>query len=175
MKSSCKVVWTPIIDEEVEGEFRSSTTGQLATYQPWLGDQPSGGDTENHVAIHVKSKLWMDTPKMEEYCSACDLPKTLVFSLIGICKHTYFGKKLGYWNYTKFANLKFMGTTYFQLSKLNFPLSASPLVEKIETNKSLAAPGALTHRLQLRTTCKIQNGRQGAPKMPDGVWKDVYP
>ena len=94
MKSSCKHVWTPIFDEEDEGEFRSSITGQLATYQPWQEDQPNGGDIENHVAIHVKSKLWMDTPKMEEYCSACDLPKTLVFSLIGICKHTYFGKKL---------------------------------------------------------------------------------
>ena len=31
-------------------------------------------------------------------------------------------------------------------------------------NTSLAAKGGLAHRLQRRTACKIQNGRQGAPK-----------
>ena len=30
-------------------------------------------------------------------------------------------------------------------------------------NTSLAAPGALAHRLQRRNACKIQNGRQGPP------------
>ena len=35
-------------------------------------------------------------------------------------------------------------------------------------NTSLAAPGALAHRLQRRTACKIQNGRQGSPKWPMG-------
>ena len=35
-------------------------------------------------------------------------------------------------------------------------------------NTSLAAPGALAHRLQRRTACKIQNGRQLAPKWPRG-------
>ena len=40
-------------------------------------------------------------------------------------------------------------------------------------NTSLAAKGALAHRLQRRTACKIQNGRQGAPKKVDRVWKGV--
>ena len=31
-------------------------------------------------------------------------------------------------------------------------------------NTSLGVPGALAHRLQRGTACKIQNGRQGAPK-----------
>ena len=31
-------------------------------------------------------------------------------------------------------------------------------------NTSLAAPGALSHRLHRRTTSDIQNGHQGAPK-----------
>ena len=31
-------------------------------------------------------------------------------------------------------------------------------------NTSLAAPGTLAHRLQRRTACKIQHGRQEAPK-----------
>ena len=38
-------------------------------------------------------------------------------------------------------------------------------------NTSLAVPGALAHRLQLRTAFKIQNGRQGAPKRPTGSGK----
>ena len=38
----------------------------------------------------------------------------------------------------------------------------------IKMNTSLAAPRALAHRLQRRTACKIQNGRQGAPKWPTG-------
>ena len=42
-------------------------------------------------------------------------------------------------------------------------------------NTSLAAKGALAHRLQRRTTCKIQNGRQGAPKWPPGSGKGFDP
>ena len=38
-----------------------------------------------------------------------------------------------------------------------------------EKNTSLAAKGAIAHRLQCRTACKIQNGRQGAPKWL-GFW-----
>ena len=38
-------------------------------------------------------------------------------------------------------------------------------------NTSLAAPGALAHRLQRRAACKIQNGRQWAPKWPTGSGK----
>ena len=34
------------------------------------------------------------------------------------------------------------------------------------TNTSLAAKGALAHRLQRCTACKIQYGRQGAQKLP---------
>ena len=45
----------------------------------------------------------------------------------------------------------------------------------INRNTSLAAPGALAHRLQRRTACKIQNGRQGAPKWPTGSGKGSNP
>ena len=40
-----------------------------------------------------------------------------------------------------------------------------------EKNTSLTAPGALAHRLQRLTDCKIQNGRQWAPKWPTGSRK----
>ena len=42
-------------------------------------------------------------------------------------------------------------------------------------NTSLEAPGALAHRLQGCTACKIQNGRQGAPKWPTGSGKWCTP
>ena len=38
-----------------------------------------------------------------------------------------------------------------------------------------AAPPATLHRLQRRTTCKIQNGCQGAPKWPTGSGKGSNP
>ena len=37
-----------------------------------------------------------------------------------------------------------------------------------QMNTSLAAPGGLAHHLQRHTACKIQSGRQGAPKWPTG-------
>ena len=40
-------------------------------------------------------------------------------------------------------------------------------------NTSLAAKGALANRLQHLTACKIQNGRQGAPKRP--TWSGLSP
>ena len=42
---------------------------------------------------------------------------------------------------------------------------------KVKVNTSLVALEALAHRLQRRTACKIQNGRQGAPKWPTGSGK----
>ena len=46
----------------------------------------------------------------------------------------------------------------------------SPKINKC-FNTSLAAPGALAHRLQRRNACKIQYGRQGAHKWPTGSGK----
>ena len=46
---------------------------------------------------------------------------------------------------------------------------------EVEGNTSLAAKGALTNRLQRRTACKIQNGRQGTPKWQRGSGKVSTP
>ena len=46
---------------------------------------------------------------------------------------------------------------------------------KSEENTSLAAKGALANRLQRHTACKIQNGRQGAPKWQRGSGKVSTP
>ena len=46
---------------------------------------------------------------------------------------------------------------------------------KEKRNTSLAAKGALANRLQRRTACKTQNGRQGAPKWQRGSGKVSTP
>ena len=49
------------------------------------------------------------------------------------------------------------------------------IAENNVANTSLAAKGALANRLQRRTACKIQNGRQGAPKWWTGSGKVSTP
>ena len=92
LNSSCEYMWTPLSDKDVEGEFLSSVNGQLAKYLPWASDEPNGGDEQNHVVFDIKSKLLQDKHELKKYCSACDLHKNLVFTLIGLCIDTFFGK-----------------------------------------------------------------------------------
>ena len=57
-----------------------------------------------------------------------------------------------------------------------FSLSQPFLIEGVlGSNTSLAAKGALANRLQRRTACKIQNGRQGARKWQRGSGKVSTP
>ena len=49
------------------------------------------------------------------------------------------------------------------------------LLKKKVQNTSLVVKGALAYRLQRRTTCKIQYGRQGAPKWRMGSGKVSTP
>lgn len=90
--SSCDRIWMPITDEEAEGQFKSSITGKLSTYLPWRKGQPDGGAEENYVGIDVAEKAYWDTNKNYAACVACDAYKTTVFSLIGVCENSYFGK-----------------------------------------------------------------------------------
>ena len=91
MNSSCDWIWTPLFDEEVEGQFKSSITGKIATFLPWDLEQPNGYETENHIAINVKAKLYNDLTKFINICAACDVKRTTVFYLFGVCEHSYFG------------------------------------------------------------------------------------
>ena len=65
---------------------------------------------------------------------------------------------------------KYYVINYFQSKKNMISLKQENM-----KNTSLAAPGVLVHRLQCRTACKIQNGRQGAPKWPTGSGKGSNP
>ena len=92
MNSTCENIWTPFIDKEVEGEFRSVVNGELATYLPWSNRQPDGGDQENYVMIWAVSRLYFDVHNRHLSCLSCDLKKTREFFLIGVCKQSYFSE-----------------------------------------------------------------------------------
>ena len=116
MNSTCEYVWTPIGDEEREGQYKSYLTGQLVSFLPWLQNTPDGSDEENHVAIQISSKLYNDKHKSyrKEECVACQLFKTTEFALIGVCKETYFGEfvlKLLLLNFNNpYADIKYVLT-----------------------------------------------------------------
>ena len=92
VRTTCDIVWTPIVDKEVEGVFKSSITGEIATYLPWREGKPDGGDGENIVVIEVKNKLYNDRGDGRRYCTSCDISKSTEFSIIGVCKNSYFGE-----------------------------------------------------------------------------------
>ena len=92
MNTSCEYVWTPYVDEQVDGHFISSVTGKLLEDLEWEENQPNGGVYENNLAINIKSKLYNDLHATFQHCTACDLYKTTTFSLMGVCKDSYFGK-----------------------------------------------------------------------------------
>ena len=64
---------------------------------------------------------------------------------------------------------------YYVINYIQSKKNMISLKQENMKNTSLAAPGALAHRLQCRTACKIQNGRQGAPKWPTGSGKGSNP
>ena len=104
MNNSCKGIWTPFIDKEKEGEFKSSVTGKLASYLPWKEGEPNGGNKENYVIIHPKDKSYHDVDKNYPFCTTCDIHKSTVFTLIGVCKDSYFG--IIFFILTKFYKMK---------------------------------------------------------------------
>ena len=64
MNSTCDTVWTPIVDKEVEGVFKSIITGEIATYLPWSEGKPDGGETEN-IAVIEMNKLGLSWAKLK--------------------------------------------------------------------------------------------------------------
>ena len=61
------------------------------------------------------------------------------------------------------------------LKKARVPIVSDEQCMDNVSNTSLAAKGELAHCLQCSTACKIQNGRQGAPKWQRGSGKVSTP
>ena len=65
---------------------------------------------------------------------------------------------------------------YSSVLSVEIPISDITITreQNWNVNTSLAAKGALAHRLQRRTACNAAP-RASGPQMADGVWKGVYP
>jgi hypothetical protein len=82
-----------VTDEDVEGQYKSAINGDLVTYLPWEVSEPNGFKDQNLVLIKISSMGYFDNVStMKASCTACDIEITTTFSLIGVCKDTYFGK-----------------------------------------------------------------------------------
>ena len=90
--------------EEKEGQYKNINTGALAFYLPWR----RGIHKERYVILMIDSRDYLDiSHAAHSYCNACDLPTTAIFSLIGVCKDTYFGKKQEYLKIVQLINQRF--------------------------------------------------------------------
>jgi len=60
---------------------------------------------------------------------------------------------------------------YYAKQLISWSFLCEQVFQAILANTSLVARGALAYRLQRRTACKIENGRQGGQKWPTGSGK----
>ena len=91
---SCEYFWTPLTDEKVEGQYKNINTGASASYLPWANRFPVEFNKQSNVILKLESKDYLNIiGKRKNTCTACDIPTTATFSLIGVCKDTYLGKK----------------------------------------------------------------------------------
>ena len=88
----CTGIWMPISDEDEEGVFKDTNSGDLVTYIPWREDQPNGGPNENFVGIILQDTAsYWDLPGKYKLCVSCNLKATTSFNLRGLCKGTKLG------------------------------------------------------------------------------------
>ena len=90
--SPCKYIWTPVTDKARDQEYISVLTGKKVTYLPWEFSEPNGFTDESLVLLNLETKGYFDNVNTKKpTCTACDIHKSTIFSLIGVCKETYFG------------------------------------------------------------------------------------
>ena len=90
-QSACKGVWLPLSDEENEGVWIDTNTGQIETYLPWAPRQPNGGRAQNSAALSLDVLSYNDITKTDEFCASCILDTSTMFRLQGLCPKSYLG------------------------------------------------------------------------------------
>ena len=101
LNSSCEFIWTPLVNARNKGQLQSSVTGRIPSFVLRQVNESVEGDDRNHVGIRVVAKSYLYVPKSRHYCAVCDIYKTAIFSLIGVCEDSYFG------NYTVMTKVDF--------------------------------------------------------------------
>ena len=87
----CTGVWMPVNDDDEEGVFRNTNSGDLATYLPWREGQPNGG--EDFVALIPRGNTsLLDVSEIQLLFVSCKLSTTTRFKLRRLCMGTQLGK-----------------------------------------------------------------------------------
>ena len=55
----------------------------------WTSDFPDGGRQQNFVGLRLKQKEFNDVDMEREICVSCEIKRTTLFTLRGICKNSY--------------------------------------------------------------------------------------
>ena len=92
LMKSCKLVWLPVSDEFIEGDYRNTNNGNIETYLPWGPFKPDGGTAYNYVALHLDKLKYYDQPAKRRLCVSCAMAVTALFRLRGQCQDSYMGK-----------------------------------------------------------------------------------
>ena len=56
---------------------------------PWTSGYPDGGRQQNVVGFRPKQKEFNDVDMEIEICVSCEIERTTMFTLRGICKNSY--------------------------------------------------------------------------------------
>ena len=90
-QSECTGVWLPLSDDEQEGVWRNTNTGQKETFLPWALKQPNGGRAQNSVALSLEDLTYNDLTATYKFCASCTLNTNTTFRLQGLCPQSYLG------------------------------------------------------------------------------------
>ena len=87
MKGMSRRVWLAVDDENEEGVWTDTFTGQPLNYKPpWVGSEPDGGTKENCAGFF--GCRWFDVPcTRTDYC-LCESQPRPKLKLLGLCKET---------------------------------------------------------------------------------------
>ena len=93
--NTCQKIWTPITDQEEEGIWRSMESGELVDFLPFDRGQPNSGESDNYITI-VTNKMptpYNDLNEKYRYCFSCNLQRSSVLHLWGVCRDSYLGNR----------------------------------------------------------------------------------
>ena len=90
----CPTVWLPLSDEKTEGVWENTNLNSESKFLRWADGQPNGFETQNHAALVIQTLNYRDFNAEELHCATCTLNTKAMLTLRGVCKNSYFGKKL---------------------------------------------------------------------------------
>ena len=90
----CPTAWLPLSDEKIEGVWENTNFNSESKFLSWADGQPNGFETQNHAALVIQTLNYRDFNAEELHCATCTLNTKAMLTLRGVCKNSYFGKKL---------------------------------------------------------------------------------